>query len=367
MSVWAGVGAGLFVLATFELMRGRRRLHHARARLPPSLPRRQVGRRLEEASPPKRTEPLASRPRLAGSGLPAHAPVSPLPAQRPLPPALTSRIDLPNSAAGKSFARLVPFGDGREVIVRRDGATAHYGLEQGQRLVAIAGHEFLVVRYVALLSPPVLRPGEAPMSPEAARSYKPEYDVLYLPDAEVLIPREPRGFSDAEVGRILAAVSLSPLSPSTGDGGASEAPELAMACLRARSSTSYELKKAIQVVGETSPRGAVPLLRGYLRNTDLTVVEAACSSLARLGAREAIADLLDLLRPEAENERNIDCSGDPFGWHEAPPRASALLALTVMRVVEAEPAVSRLLSDVDSEVQRLARTYFEVLGLKVEG
>jgi hypothetical protein len=46
------------------------------------------------------------------------------------------------------------------------------------------------------------------MSPKAAKNYKPESEVLYLPDAEVLIRREPSGFSNAEVEEILAAISV---------------------------------------------------------------------------------------------------------------------------------------------------------------
>jgi hypothetical protein len=33
-------------------------------------------------------------------------------------------------------------------------------------------------------------------------------EVLFLPDAEVLIPRKPQGFTDAEVEKILSAIHL---------------------------------------------------------------------------------------------------------------------------------------------------------------
>jgi len=140
-----------------------------------------------------------------------------------------------------------------------------------------------------------------------------------------------------------------------------------MDLLRARTATSYELKAAISIVAGARPPGAAALLRAYLRDTDLTVVEAACNALARLGAREATPDLLDLLRPAAENERHIDCGGDPFGWYEAPPRASALLALTALGVAEAEAGARALLGDRDEEVQRLARAYLATLGLPLDG
>jgi hypothetical protein len=40
------------------------------------------------------------------------------------------------------------------------------------------------------------------------RAYRPESEVLYVPGAEILIPREPVGFTDDEVTRILGALEL---------------------------------------------------------------------------------------------------------------------------------------------------------------
>jgi len=369
-TVWKWTGVGLAVAGLVEwLWRGR-------------SPRGQLAgtpgkstQPTQPTHPSQPTHPAPPRPpdlpsvHLFPTGL--LAPFSPLPPPRSLMPNLTSRIDLPGTPRSP-FGRLVPFGDGREVIVRRGPAMGHdHGFERWRRLVRIGGHEFLVVTSMALHSPPVLAPGAQPMSAEAARSYQPISDVLYLPDAEVLIRREPDGFTDAEVERIVSAIALTPLAPpaaTPGPAGAavSLSPEHAMERLRARTATSYEFKAAISVVGRDGPSGAVPLLLAYLRNTDLTVVESACNALARLEAREAIPDLLDLLRPDAEKERHIDGSGDPSGWYETRPRASALAALTTLRVLEAEGGARALRGDLDPEVRRVAREYVTALGLRVD-
>ena len=61
-------------------------------------------------------------------------------------------------------------------------------------MVQVRGGEFALVTYEDLLSPPPLLPGQEPMPAEAAKPYGPLFEVFYLPDAEVLIPREPDGF-----------------------------------------------------------------------------------------------------------------------------------------------------------------------------
>jgi hypothetical protein len=123
---------------------------------------------------------------------------------------MTSTIALKKTADTGTFARYVPFDDAREVIVRRGKELGfQYGIELSHRKVKVRGGEFEVVRYQAILSPPPMKAGQKPMSEKAAANYQPISDVLVLPDAEVLIRREPDGFSDAEVERILAAISLS--------------------------------------------------------------------------------------------------------------------------------------------------------------
>lgn len=121
-----------------------------------------------------------------------------------------SVIDMRCIADTGSFARYVPFSDERQVIVRRGAALGHnYGLKApGERLVTISGVDVYVTRHRQILSPPALETTSKPMTPEAQRRYHPESDVLRLPDAEVLIPRHPDGFSDEEVTQILAAITL---------------------------------------------------------------------------------------------------------------------------------------------------------------
>lgn len=122
---------------------------------------------------------------------------------------MTSTIALKKAADTGTFARYVPFADAREVIVRRGKEMGfEYGFEVSRKTVKVRGGEFPLVRYQAILSPPPMRPGQKPMSEKAAANYKPVSDVLMLPDAEVLIRHEPDGFTDAEVEKILAAISL---------------------------------------------------------------------------------------------------------------------------------------------------------------
>lgn len=372
-TVWKGTGVGLAVAALVQwLWRGRSSPTCAGET---SVQEAQPGPSPQPSPPPGLPPPpdLVMSP-IVPPGTPLDgllAGFTPLPPPRSLMPDVTSRIDLPGIGPSP-FGRLIPFGDGREIIVRRGPVMGrHHGMEMRRRLVQIGGHEFLVVTFMDILSPPVLRPGEQPMSAEAAQSYKPISDILFLPDAEVYLPRDPSGFSDAEFERILSAITVSPptspaAAPPAGSTVDALSPERALELLRARTATSYELKAAICIVSSARPPAAVALLRGYLRDTDLTVVEATCNALACLGAKEATSDLLDLLRPAAEAERNIDCGGDPFGWYEAPPRASALAALTTLRVTEAERGARALLGDPDEEVRSVARQYFTTLGLPLD-
>ena len=122
---------------------------------------------------------------------------------------MISTIELKKTADTGTFARYVPFDDQREVIVRRGKELGfQYGLEQSRRTVKVKGGQFALVKYQAMLSPPPMKPGGKPMSAEAAKNYTPVSDVLMLPDAEVLIRRDPHGFTDAELEKILASISV---------------------------------------------------------------------------------------------------------------------------------------------------------------
>lgn len=107
------------------------------------------------------------------------------------------------------FTRIAPFGDGRQIIVRRSAdADPRRGFELSRRQVEVGARRVWLTRFRQLLSPPALSPGIKPLSPEALRAYSPESEVLYLPGVEVFIPREPAGFSDDEVALILRALQL---------------------------------------------------------------------------------------------------------------------------------------------------------------
>lgn len=145
--------------------------------------------------------------RIAGTAIAARFPVDAV-AQAPdeLVP-IRSRFDLAVDSEGPKFARLVPFGDGREVIVRRGSELGFaYGMGSPRPPVVLSGIRVPVIHYVSILSPPPLAPGVKPMSAEAAAAYQPECDVYYLPDADLMIRRVPKGFTDAEVAKILAAI-----------------------------------------------------------------------------------------------------------------------------------------------------------------
>ncbi len=141
---------------------------------------------------------------------PPHHPSPIAPRHRePVTPRGTVEISLPSTVDTGKFARYVPFGDGREVIVRRGAETGfHYGFEQERRRVRLEGGDFDLVTFENVLSPPVLIPGQGQAG---AGDYHPVKDVLYLPGTEVMIPRRPlrRGFTDDEVARILEAIRVS--------------------------------------------------------------------------------------------------------------------------------------------------------------
>lgn len=121
-------------------------------------------------------------------------------------PSPSSVIALRKTADTGTFARYQPFDDNREVIVRRGRELGHdYGLSMRRRAVKVGGVDFELVTYQQILSPPVQVPGQPSLADSG--QYRPISEVLYLPDAEVLIRREPNGFSSAELELILQAIT----------------------------------------------------------------------------------------------------------------------------------------------------------------
>ena len=67
-----------------------------------------------------------------------------------------------------------------------------YGVEESRRDVTVNGVVLALVRHLQILSPPPFVPGQGPLSPDAARRYFPESEVLVLPDVEVPLPHIPQ-------------------------------------------------------------------------------------------------------------------------------------------------------------------------------
>lgn len=96
-------------------------------------------------------------------------------------------------------------------------------------------------------------------------------------------------------------------------------------------------------IGRATLGDAVPILRDFLRDADIEVVEWACRVLGLVGARECLPDLLDLLRPEAREERTLTAVF-PFGDRRSSyPDESAMHALRLMRAIETVPDIVRCL------------------------
>jgi uncharacterized protein (DUF952 family) len=150
--------------------------------------------------------------RIAASAIAARFPLAAVSQAPDVLVPIRARIDLPVESEGPHFARLIPFGDGRQVIVRRGKALGEaYGMPSRQPDIAIGGVRVPVIRYRQILSPPPLAPGAKPMSADAAAAYQPEDDVYHLPDADLTVRRSPKGFTDAEVAKILAAIRFEPI------------------------------------------------------------------------------------------------------------------------------------------------------------
>ncbi|HOX44493.1 MAG TPA: HEAT repeat domain-containing protein [Myxococcota bacterium] len=121
-----------------------------------------------------------------------------------------------------------------------------------------------------------------------------------------------------------------------------------LAQLARRDGWSPSVTEVVFALAEVRRRrlaAAAPAALSWLRDSDICIVDSVCDTLVALEAHEAIPELLDLLRPEAEDERRINCVVDPFGWYEPPPREAAALALGALGAREAIPALLRQLGD----------------------
>lgn len=139
--------------------------------------------------------------------------------------ALRSSIDLPISADHAALVRYAPFGDRREIVLRRGPERMtfqHPAFELGRRTVRLGAHDVVVVAIQQVLSPPVPPPG-APMRSAAELEYhfKPIVDAVFLPDGELLVTRTPNGFSDAEVALIFSRIRVADAAapPKAGSSG----------------------------------------------------------------------------------------------------------------------------------------------------
>ena len=126
--------------------------------------------------------------------------------------ALRSSIRLPVTADHPALVRYAPFGDRREIVLRRGPERMTFeppSTEVGRRTIRIGSHDIVVVAIQQVLSPPV-PPSGVPMRSQAELEYhyKPVVDVVYLPDGELLITRTPNGFTDEEVGLIVARIGI---------------------------------------------------------------------------------------------------------------------------------------------------------------
>ena len=96
-------------------------------------------------------------------------------------------IALPKTVDTGQFARYVPFGDKREVIVRRGAALGHrYGRLLKNRRLTVSGAEYDFATYQDILSPPPHQPGQ-PLHPEADELWQQSDNVPFEQSRNVLL------------------------------------------------------------------------------------------------------------------------------------------------------------------------------------
>jgi hypothetical protein len=112
-------------------------------------------------------------------------------------------------------------------------------------------------------------------------------------------------------------------------------------------------------------RAAIPVLMSFLRDTNTVTLEWACQTLGWLKAREALPDLLDLLRPEAAAERNIQSIPVfPFAMPYPEADEAAINALRIMGATEVVPQLLDALGSPNANARTAACDALE--GLQAE-
>jgi HEAT repeat protein len=114
-------------------------------------------------------------------------------------------------------------------------------------------------------------------------------------------------------------------------------------------------------LGERRLGEAVPVLRDFLRDADMEVVARAGQTLAWLDAREAVPDLIDLLRPEAVAERRIAIPLVFENWGLSYPDEGAMYALQLLKATDAIPNVAACLASESERTRQSARETLQAL------
>jgi len=99
---------------------------------------------------------------------------------------------------------------------------------------------------------------------------------------------------------------------------------------------------------------AVPVLRSFLRDADMDVVAWAAQTLGHMGAREAVPDLLDLLRPEAPQERRIAIPLVFEDWGLDYPDEAGMYALRLMKATDTIPDIAACLASKSARTRQTA-------------
>lgn len=102
-------------------------------------------------------------------------------------------------------------------------------------------------------------------------------------------------------------------------------------------------------------------LRSLLASVTNQVLSPASYLLGDMKAFEAVPELLELLKPDAEKVLKIDFWADPFGDHEQSVQEIGCNALVRMNAVDAIPEIEKLLSNPDEGIRECATQALRVL------